>query len=851
MEAKATEVKKVQKHKNSYGKEVIVTEGRISLIETKESPIRGKLCKTYFKDGSSGYHIADNLDCNITEYSTVEKSFLVNPVIISEDEEVETGDGFLHENSICTFAELERSSRYLGCYTPENGWVYEEKIKNKIISLPQNFSPKHLQAIVDGKIKDGDTVLLECQELIPLTIKGDGLIKEVTEEPKGYFIKLNDKNQITIHPAVKEKNNKINLSKEELLDFCERYHRIRKMRPVKESDAWFEKNVSKFLFTLLTIILFFSAGTLWADGKQNTIDSLIKRSETAPNALEKAKIYNYLRHYYIENGNYPMALDNSLKALDIYEKKKDKENIFVLEGNTAYLYFLMQDNEASLRYLNKASVYRINDDYILFLKSAVCGKMGKYDLGIYYAKKCIQYSKDSSRIASAMNSCGTNFEHIGKLDSALTWYFKALKISESYDSTGLSESYGSIGDTYYKLKKYDRALFFENKSLALSNKYGLLTDARDTQKKLSEIYQATGNCKKSFEFYKKYTLLKDSLISEKEIRESSRIEESFKFEKQREIQKLEQQKKDIIKQAEIQHQRNIKNGFVIGLCIAIALSIFIFRIYRRTLKQKEEINLQKELIENEKQQTIQNIIYSKRIQDALMPPLSKIKELLPNSFIYNSPRDIISGDFYFVEKIDENKILFIVADCTSHSVSGCLMTILMTNLLHEAINKGNRHSADILNYVNTATARSFHQENTEKEIKDAMDCSVCILNTDTLELEFSGAYNDAIIIRNNEIIELEAQKLQIGNTNQLYKNIYFQLQKCDRIFLGSDGYADQFGIINGKEKKFKYKNFLNVLKSCFDKTMEESKIFIKESFENHKGLISQTDDVLVMGVEIN
>ncbi len=177
-----------------------------------------------------------------------------------------------------------------------------------------------------------------------------------------------------------------------------------------------------------------------------------------------------------------------------------------------------------------------------------------------------------------------------------------------------------------------------------------------------------------------------------------------------------------------------------------------------------------------------------------------------------------------------------------------MMSMLNSNLLNEAVRDRICTPSKILDYVNTSLARAFHQTGENKEIKDAMDICLCKFNSKTMILEFSGAYNPAIIIRNKEVIELDADKIQLGQAEQNYTNHIFQLHSGDMIFQSSDGFPDQFG--GEKDKKYKYKNFTSLLSKVSDLSPIDQQTAIISEFDEWKGDKSQTDDVLIFGIRV-
>jgi serine phosphatase RsbU (regulator of sigma subunit) len=217
-----------------------------------------------------------------------------------------------------------------------------------------------------------------------------------------------------------------------------------------------------------------------------------------------------------------------------------------------------------------------------------------------------------------------------------------------------------------------------------------------------------------------------------------------------------------------------------------------------------------------------------------------------NSFILYKPKDVVSGDFYWIEPTD-NGIFFAAADCTGHGVPGAMVSVICNGALNRSVREF-RLSApgEILNKTRELVIKEF--EKSEEEVQDGMDIALCKLKNTTLF--YSGANNPLWIIRDSELIETKADKQPIGryDKNAPFTTHTIELQKGDSIYIFSDGYSDQFG--GEKGKKFKSKAFRQLLLSIQDKTMEDQRILIDEAFETWRGNLEQIDDVCVIGVRI-
>jgi serine phosphatase RsbU (regulator of sigma subunit) len=272
---------------------------------------------------------------------------------------------------------------------------------------------------------------------------------------------------------------------------------------------------------------------------------------------------------------------------------------------------------------------------------------------------------------------------------------------------------------------------------------------------------------------------------------------------------------------------------------------------QKVSERTAEVEAQKKEIEVLLKHITDSIVYAKRIQEAILPPQSYVKSLLPNSFVLFKPKDIVSGDFYWMEEKDDT-VIFAAVDCTGHGVPGAFMTIIGYNGLNHAFNESKETSpASILNSLNEVISTTLRQDK-GSNIKDGMDAAMCMINPKTNELQFAGAFNPLFLIREGVVQEIKGNKFPIGafigEERQKFTNHKFQLEKGDTIYIFSDGYADQFG--GPKGKKFMYKQFRDLLLEINGKSMDDQKKILNETIESWRGEHEQVDDILVIGLKI-
>lgn len=266
-----------------------------------------------------------------------------------------------------------------------------------------------------------------------------------------------------------------------------------------------------------------------------------------------------------------------------------------------------------------------------------------------------------------------------------------------------------------------------------------------------------------------------------------------------------------------------------------------------------QIMLQKEELSLKNKSITDSINYAKRIQTAMLPPYKLFKSIFPSSFILFMPKDIVSGDFYWVNKLND-KIFISAVDCTGHGVPGAFMSIIGFELFRKITNiEGLSRPSDILNRLN----EDFHVIFKDVEnvvLRDGMDVSFCSIDKKDRILEFAGAFNPLYLIRDNKITEIKGDRFAIGldETNfkeQTFKNHIIPIQKGDILYLFSDGFADQFGGPDGK--KYKYRRFRHLLLTLHQLPMEKQHEILENNVIEWRGDQDQVDDILVIGIKID
>lgn len=373
------------------------------------------------------------------------------------------------------------------------------------------------------------------------------------------------------------------------------------------------------------------------------------------------------------------------------------------------------------------------------------------------------------------------------------------------------------------------------------------------------------------------------MLSESELKENA--EELLKkdsISKSRQLEILAQEEKlaslneSIANQSEqigaqkdtISSQKTIITISILFVLLALGGGFIIYRSYREKKAANEALDKQKRLVELKNTEITDSINYAKRIQTAILPPPKLFKSKLPDSFVFYQPKDIVAGDFYWMQAIDDN-IFFAAADCTGHGVPGAMVSVICNGALNRAVREFKlTNPGEILDKVRDIVIQEF--EKSEEEMKDGMDIALCSLSfnshayqqasarakefsvaqDDARVLKFSGAQNPLWIIRNGDLLEFKGDKQPIGKFEAAkpFTSKEIKLEPGDQLYIFTDGFADQFGGENGK--KYKAKNLKRLLLDHADKTMEQQLSVISETFEEWRGSLEQLDDVCVIGVRI-
>lgn len=601
--------------------------------------------------------------------------------------------------------------------------------------------------------------------------------------------------------------------------------------------------------------------------KQNFTEALsLYDKKTNPIGLGEA--YEGLGKNAYRLNEHDAALAHFSDALKIFELQKYKDGLAGLYINLALLYEDSGNNNQAIDFYEKAlKIAKENKDIV---SEASCytnlgtlySGLEKTDLAIEYLQKSLELKKsigNKKGEATSLNNLGAIYYGLGDMNKALQYFQQAYDIYLAIDDKKSSfPSCNNIGSIYHETKQYDKALEYFNRAYGIAKELNSLSKKIVSVENLSMLHRDMGDYKQAADYGILCFQLKDTLYNKEQAEINAEMQTKFASEKK-------QQENEILN-LQVKSESFMKTIFIIIAAFFLVVAFFIFRGLRQKQKinlaleeknkiieeQKQTVEHQKHIVEEQNKDITDSIRYAERIQQAILPPDKIWNELLPQSFVFYQPKDILSGDFYWIEQ--KGDLVFVAAaDCTGHGVPGALISIVNYNLLNKAVlEKDLNDPADILNYVNHQLTVSLHQTYQESSIRDGMDISLCVINTKTLAMNFAGANNPIYVISNGELTQYNADKFPVGafidEQIQSFNSSKIQLQKNDLIYLFSDGYADQFG--GPKGKKFKYQQLKLSLIQNHQKPMVEQRENLKSQFISWKGKLEQIDDVLVIGIRV-
>lgn len=614
-------------------------------------------------------------------------------------------------------------------------------------------------------------------------------------------------------------------------------------------------------------------------------------------------------------GKYNLSLEYFFEALKIFEDLNDQRGTARVFNSIGTVYNVLEKDSLGIEYLKDAlRIFETLEDNRGI--ATVCTSLGNvyfsagdFQNTLFYNRKALhikELSNDLEGIAISLNNIGNVYFKQEDYDSTLLFYNRAFDIyTRLNDKLGISMMYYNLGFVYEMKEDFERAVSFYHMGIDTAEAYMFPYKALYCYEGLAEVYNTKGNLDSALSYFRQFQAHKDSLFNEESHKQIAELE--TKYESAKKDLEIETQQERIAK------QRFLIIAFVVGFIVVLIFTVLLFKLLRdkrkanqmlilrneeilqhqeEILTQKEEIESQRDEIERQKEEIeaqrdlateqrdcimqinrelTDSIQYAKRIQTALLPLKDVFAEIFTDYFILYRPRDIISGDFYWVKQ-KNNAVYFAVADCTGHGVPGALMSMLGLSYLDEIIIQHKFPlNSQVLNTLRNRIITTLHQESVLKgeddSVKDGMDIALCSIDLNTGILYYAGANNPVYIIsRENKIgdsdllscadgislYEIRPDKMPVGiyhaRNDESFSEKNEKLSKGDSVYLFTDGYADQFGGKSGR--KMKSKAFRDLLLKNSELSMDQQKLALSSYLEDWMEKREQIDDITVLGLRI-
>lgn len=592
-----------------------------------------------------------------------------------------------------------------------------------------------------------------------------------------------------------------------------------------------------------------------------------------------------------KKGNYGQALKNYIESLKIRDELNDIKGIAVVYNNIGAIHEKQESyDEAIKNYKNALSKYILigeqrqsaialnNIGYVYYLQN-------KYDNALNYYNRALEIREkvsDNNGIASTLSNIANVFLEQNKYNIALEYLNKSENYYKSIDNKYEINKVKITKAKYYlKQKAYNKVIKLLNIVVKDSNIQ--IEHKKQLYRMLSMAYFGLAQYKQAFIIKEKFAKLKDSLDRYETSKKIIQLQLQYEFDKKQKELEILQEKQKLQNAKELVNKKII--NWILITCL-IALLLIIILIYRSYVikkqdnklllfqkrqieiinkelvsyqnklvnekqqleQQKQIVTIQKDKIAEQRLKIIESVQYAKKIQDSILPSDKVLRSILKSYFLIYKPKDIVSGDFYWLCKTGKY-IFVVVADGTGHGVSGSFISLLGISLLNELVNTITDYdSIEIINSINTKLQATLQQNLTNNDIVYGVDMGLCIINTELMQLQYSGTNSSLLIINNGKASEIQGNKIvnSLYNSNKLKLNKHIvDIKDDDKFFLYTNGFGNQFGGVYNQ--KFTNDRLKRLLLSNSNKDMKSMRKNILSELEIWMDGVEQVDDILILG----
>ncbi|MCW3077232.1 MAG: hypothetical protein JWO32_1841 [Bacteroidetes bacterium] len=566
-------------------------------------------------------------------------------------------------------------------------------------------------------------------------------------------------------------------------------------------------------------------------------------------------------HVYQKNENYTEAKKYLLEAKSLLENIKDELGLSDLLNNLGNVLLFENDTTTALKYFNESLAIATSIKHLRGKANAHLS-LGNYYLGqndivssIAQLEESLLYAKHVGElrlVAEALKDLSVAYEKSGNLIKAFQLY-KEYDVSKSL----LQKTDRELLTETFKLKSEIEKANLENE--LYKNAIAELEKAQKQLERLSLVASETENpilildgdgtldwVNASFE------RLNGCTMEEFKKKRGNTI---YELSNNPKIKNIIQECIDTKSSVRYESPNYLENGTTVWEASTLTP---IFNSDGKLSKliiiddDITERKMNEETIKQKNKDITDSILYAKRLQEALLPPISSMTDIFKKSFIVFKPKDIVSGDFYWFSKTQEVSLMAL-ADCTGHGVPGALMSVIGSEMLSVSLHHPSvRRPSEALDMLDAKIKDVFKKGRTQNDRQDGMDIGLLVWHNKTNLVQYAGAKRPLVHIRNGVVKEYAGDRFSIGGKDETntkhFKDHEFYVEPGDLLYLFTDGYSDQFG--GPKGKKFMYKNFIKMLAEISPLDTAEQKNIIEKRLTDWIGRLEQVDDISVIGIRI-
>lgn len=593
-----------------------------------------------------------------------------------------------------------------------------------------------------------------------------------------------------------------------------------------------------------------------------------------------AESYNNIGTVHRDLGNFAEALRYYQKSLDLRKEAGNKDALAYAMNNIGGVYWKQKDYKKAIEYYKLALDIRQQ----IGNKSNIAASLKNIGINykdmqqwqealMYYQSALDIYEKisDYSGFAAVNNLKGNLYKSSKDLANAKLYYGNALEIYQKLgDKRNTAFVKNNIGEVLADMGQMPKAITELQQTLAIANEIHDKEIAKNACLSLSTVYEKMHNSALALDFYKQHIAIRDSLIHDENKKRIAEIE--FETTIKLKDNEIKSQASTITeKELKISQQRIL---ILVGIAVLLIIGIFSIMLYKQ-FKQKQKAyvlldNKSKQLEAANEELEFKNIeladknikitdsiAYAKRIQQAILPSREVIKKNFPQSFIFYRPKEVVSGDFYWCAE-HGSKLFLATVDCTGHGVPGAFMSMIGNTLLNEIVNEsGIEQPAEVLTRLDKAVIKALKQHSdSDQRQEDGMELTFLCIDRDAKTVTYASANHKFFVVSDNKIEGYSGDIFAIGGMyiikqrkNAKFTQHTIPLQAGSVFYLFSDGFIDQFGGTDGKER-FKTSRFQQLLYANHQLDMEEQCTELSKQFDLWKGEGRQIDDVMVLGIKL-